>query len=44
MLALVIDPRVQDEVAAEHDDTPGAVLYGVLKGVPDWTVSLVTWS
>ncbi len=40
----MIDTRVQDEVAAEHDDTPGAVLYGGLKGVLDSTVSLVTWS
>ena len=31
----MIDTQIQDDVRDEHDDTPGAVLYGELKGVLD---------
>ena len=31
----MIDAQIQDDVGNEHDDSPGAVLYGELKGVLD---------
>lgn len=36
----MIDTQFQDEVEDEHNDTPGAVLYEGLKGVPDMNIFL----
>lgn len=40
----MIDARIWYDVWDEHDDTPGTVLYGFLKGVRVRICFLVTWN